>query len=639
MSQPPPSPPSPPSAPPPNHPPYPPLPPVPPPDGLTGYRIWSPGILEVPQYDDAYDGFTVTCQVARCGQAHVVYTAASQLSAHAFVRDLIEKRVYSGSLCPYECQRVVSSHGLSLEEEEAVRNGVGSQTASVQYPGYLEDPVNGLATYARKATAAGFAQTATPIYKKSGLTMAQCGKEMYDHKILAMHGLWVYNHTTSLAARVGECAFYLVARSTLQLGVWRGFTEYAKEVLDLAHIRGRIPTELISVAAAPPRSVACDETTSTVCMYWSEFDLDPTSELGCFPASDGGNVATPTVLLTELGSAGIRYPPPTPPPPTPPTPPPIPASPLSPGGSYVCNARSLPSARYVRDTSGLRISPPAPPGGVNPALVAAFSPVEVESRKVVCWRWDEGGLWPPVNAHQDAYESQPVCGDINSREIRWEDDFRQSKLYDIYRSKLNTDTCRSASNGICEDGGKGDTHNYQHFLWVSNGMSIARDSEKSTWSFNRMEYTHIIPAPGQYVYVHAWQTEANSGCYLTGSECTVGYDTNGNNRAQSRPGRLTVTSSGTNTLFGVNADNQERPFFTAESLTNAQIQAIDVNGITTYCRETSTANCVTEALGCPSEAIADTETFPCSWNMWALGASEGTPYCDLGTDRSDCGDR
>ena len=309
-SPPPPSPPSPPSAPPPTFPPYPPLPPVPPPDEFSGYRVWRPGVLDVPEYDDDLEAFKITCRVARCGQPHLVYASGSQLAAHSFVRELIENGVYSRSLCPYECQRVVRSHGLSDEDEAAIRDGVGSQTAAVQYPGYLDDPVNGLATYAHKATAAAFAQTAMPIYKRSGLTMAQCGKEMHDHKILAMHGLWVYNHTTPLAARVGECAFYLVARSTLQLNVWKGFTEYAKEILDLAHMRARVPEQLISAVAAPSKSLSCDEGTSKVCMFWSEFDLDHKTEIGCFPAVDGSNIATPTVLLTELGSAGIACKPP-----------------------------------------------------------------------------------------------------------------------------------------------------------------------------------------------------------------------------------------------------------------------------------------------------------------------------------------
>ena len=319
-------------------------------------------------------------------------------------------------------------------------------------------------------------------------------------------------------------------------------------------------------------------------------------------------------------------PPPTPPPPTPPTPPPVPVSPLAPGDAYVCNPRSLPSAKYVRDTSNLVYSPPPPPGGAIGPASAENHPVLIDNRKVVCWRWDQAGLWPPVNAHQDAYQSQEVCGGINSRQVRWEDDFRQSKLQDIYRSKLNDNTCRSANNGRCEDGGKGDSTNYQHFLWKSNGVSMTNFGTYSEWGFNRMEYTHIKPATGQFVYVHNWQTEPNSGCYKVDSSCFSGdFATDYWLYAYSRPGRLTVTSSGTLTATGTNADSQERPYFVAKSMTSAE-----AGRNTSYCPAPSTASCSTVALGCPTEDFAF--PFPCSENIWALGASEGTPTCDYGTE-------
>ena len=305
-SPPPPSPPAPPNAPPPGTPPYPPLPPVPPPSETSGYRTWFPGVLQVPQYDENYGGYTITCRVARCGRPHVIYASGSQLDAHSMVRQLIEKNVYGASLCPFECQRVVHRHGLSVEEESAVIDGVGSQVASIQYAGYLDDPALGASSYAHKSRAPEFFRTAKAVYKKSGLTVDQCSREMRDHRILAMHGLWIFNHTTSLAARLGECLFYLVARSTLQLNVWKAAVEYEKEIFDLGHARARLRENLVGATAAPSTAFACDPATSRACMFWSEFDLDHQSELGCFPAVDGGNIATPTVIMAELGTAGIK---------------------------------------------------------------------------------------------------------------------------------------------------------------------------------------------------------------------------------------------------------------------------------------------------------------------------------------------
>jgi hypothetical protein len=279
---------------------------VPPPDGLTGFRIWGPDVISVPEFDTDLGGYVIKCRVSQCAAAKVVYVSGSQTAAHAMARSLVEKGVYAGSLCPYECTRRVTLHGLSHDEESSIRDGVGSPTAALQYSGHADDPILGLATYAKKAAASAFSDTAKAIHRQSGLTIEQCSKELHDHKLLAMHGLWVYNHTTSLDARVGECGFYLAARSTLQLNVWKAFFSYAQEILDLGHVRSVDPKELVSAVAAPSEVETCDPLTSKVCMLWSEFDLDHVTELGCFPATDGGNVATPTVILNELGENGIK---------------------------------------------------------------------------------------------------------------------------------------------------------------------------------------------------------------------------------------------------------------------------------------------------------------------------------------------
>lgn len=578
----------------------------------------------MPEFDDELGGYVVTCRVSQCAAAKVVYVSGSQTAAHAMARSLVDKGVYRASLCPYECTRKVTLHGLDHDEESSVRDGVGSPTAGLQYLGYKDDPVLGLATYAKKAAASEFSETAKTIHRQSGLTIEQCSKEVHDHKLLAMHGLWVYNHTTSLDARVGECAFYLAARSTLQLNVWKAFFSYAQEILDLGHVREVDPTELVAAVAAPSEVEVCDPQTSKVCMLWSEFDLDHSSEIGCFPASDGSNVATPTVMMQELGENGIKYPPPAPPPPEPPYAPAIPDLPIVPGGAFVCNPKSLPSATFVRDHSLLHANPPSPPSGT---AVGILDPVNVANKQVVCWRWDEAGLWPPVSSHQDAYEEQEVCGGISSREVRWEDDFRQSKLHDIYRSRLNDDTCRSANDGICQDGGYGDARpGRTDFHWASPAFSlISVTGTHSRWKFNGMEAHHQAPAVGQTVYVHALEQASNSAaCFQTNSHCTESAFVS-TNFGTSRPGRLIVIEQGTED-FNVGTTVTQRPYFIAESA--GANDDPSRNAIT--CNPTSTAACPNSGSGICNSDFALT-TSPCSQNMWATGASD-PGNCPYGTE-------
>jgi hypothetical protein len=314
-------------------------------------------------------------------------------------------------------------------------------------------------------------------------------------------------------------------------------------------------------------------------------------------------------------------PPPTPPPPKPPYTPPLPDLPIAPGGAFVCNPKSLPSSTFVRDHSLLRTSPPSPPPG---AAVATLDIPYVDNRPVVCWRWDEKGLWPPVSSHQDAYEEQEVCGGISAREVRWEDDFRQSKLYDIYRSRLNEDTCRSANDGVCQDGGLGDSRpSRTDYFWKANAMNLlAVSGSYSRWEFKAMEFHHVQPAVGQHIYVHALEQHGQSGCGQTSSRCTSDAFTS--HFGESRPGRLVVHVSGTN------AEGNERPFFQAESV------ADEASRNTIDCAVTNTIDCavVGGTAGCYTDAFPG----PCSENIWAVGASDPA-NCPYGTDRTDCGDR
>lgn len=349
-----------------------------------------------------------------------------------------------------------------------------------------------------------------------------------------------------------------------------------------------------------------------------------------------GPLPFPTQPYSMLEPCALTDPPPTPPPPKPPYMPPIPDLPIVPGGAFVCNPKSLPSATFVRDHSRLHSNPPSPPAGT---AIASLDPVNVANKQVVCWRWDEGGLWPPVSSHQDAYEEQEVCGGISSREVRWEDDFRQSKLYNIHRSRLNDDTCRSANDGVCQDGGYGDARpGRTDFHWASPAFRLEGSDpidKSSRWKFNGMEAHHAVPAVGQNIYLHAVeQRPLSEQCFNTGSLCTQSAfepDMFG----KSRPGRLVVTSSGMEE-FNVGTTVVPRPFFTAESAYTGR-NAIDCQDtLKGECADSGQGLCNTDHLytlcANSGEGICSMHWLrECSQNMWATGASDPA-NCPYGTE-------
>lgn len=517
---PPPSPPTPPSAPPPQDPPLPPFPPAPPPDERSGWRLWSPGAIRAPQYDPVLEKYVITCQVEGCGDPIPVWESVSQMATAVMARELLLKDVYKRSVCPFECERHVVRHGLSVESENNVIDGAGLVAAGFEYESLSESP-HGLSTFeARSDRVRG--TLVRSLWREADLSLDVCSDRIQKRRLLCPHGLWVYTSTTSTAYRVGDCICTLATRSQLQGSVMRAFFQHASSVTSLSHFQWT-HEEIRVAVSSPGDGLECDEETSRACAFWSEFALDEDSELGCFPSTDGDNVVTPQILLESLVEGGVEYPPPSPPPPSPPVVPPAPVTPPSP---YTCSARALPSVENVKDHSS---------GTWDPN-----DPVAREARSVPCWRWDEKGIWPPRQTHQDAYEELEVCGWRSSRSIRWEGGFRQPTLDSIYRNRFNDDTCIWANDGVCQDGGDGD---YQPFATTVFEPRSARILPGQVFDFRRIESDVVLPSVGSYLMISLtdWvETVAQNHPVLNPIEVCLqgGYQ-------NSQTGPLRVTAVGT----------------------------------------------------------------------------------------------
>jgi hypothetical protein len=109
---PPPSPPSPPPPPPVPNPPLAPLPPAQPP--FATLRIWGPELLATPETDE--DGrFAITCAIEGCAAPLPVFKSSSQVAIVQKISQLASDGVLARSVCPFECAREVSSHGLGFD--------------------------------------------------------------------------------------------------------------------------------------------------------------------------------------------------------------------------------------------------------------------------------------------------------------------------------------------------------------------------------------------------------------------------------------------------------------------------------------------------------------------------------------------
>ena len=441
-----------------------PLPPAPPPEERQGYRVWGPSALMVPTKDALLDEYAITCTIESCHGPVTVWSSPAGYATQRMSQQLLLQKVFLNSLCPYECTRTARWHGVDARTEHHVQNGVGLTDAVLSYPGHVESPEYGMWSFERaKSDVNTFRGAVVPFHKTESLTFDECRIQFAAQRNVAPHAVWLYRNVTEFGRRTGQCIYYYVGSNELQEGVWRGFYRHASQTTDLSHFASVEIRNFYAALSDAHREMPCNGDTSKVCFLWSEFDLDEQTELGCFPNTDGTNIVSPTELLANLRSAGIAYPPPSPPPPFPPEPPPSPSTPRT---DSVCSILALPSAEFVVDHS----NPPE-------ESLQTTSPTARSSKFVPCWRWDEKLLWPPRQAHLDVFEPVDECAGKSSLSIRWNDGFRQSLLSEEYYIRHNNDTCEYTNDGVCNDGGDGDTHIHKEngFSFLGRGVHIQND--------------------------------------------------------------------------------------------------------------------------------------------------------------------
>ena len=672
----------------------------PPPDERSGWRAWAPSALRAPAYDADLKQYVISCEVEGCAGPIPIWRAAapprrpsaaqpppsrrpaacrresgSSTSTAIMARELMQKDVFKRSVCPYECERRVVRHGLGTEEENNVIDGAGLVAAAFEYESSSESP-HGLSTFeVRSDRVRG--TLVRSLWREPDLGLEECAVKIQKRRLVCPHGLWLHTSTSSTARRLGDCVCALASRSKLQASVTRAFFRHASSVTSLPHFQWT--HEQIRVAlTSPADGLECDAESSRLCLFWSEFDLDEDSELGCYPTTGGDNVVTPQVILESLLEAGVEYPPPSPPPPSPPSAPPAPVQPPSP---YTCSAKALPSAEHVKDHSG--------------GLWDGAAPHLRTSRSVPCWRWDEGGAWPPRQAHQvrphalhstanpavspaaasqDVFEELEVCGWQSSRSIRWADGFRQPILDSILRNRFNDDSCYLKEDGVCQDGGDGDFQSSaSHVYKPKSARTIAPVNGRDAFEFERIETYEPLPAVGSHLMISLvdyWDALGSFGD-------TVNY------------GDSTVTESfescfGIRGTWPVCVSRDDHPmvglrnqclngFHDSHRLAqNAQTGPLEVTKVETYSEnggtfiritaiavetgyvEASGGRCwegcgfqESSPLGCgPCDGYAQkhhpgwtsADGFDCL-DVTGVILQTVQPQCSYGTDRTDCGDR
>ena len=390
---PPPSPPSPPSPPPSPPPPATPFPPATPPQFGTPIRTFAPALLEVPAAN-AEGMFEITCAVDGCGAGLPIFKSSSQIAVVAKMQEMVESGVTTRSACAFECARAVTSHALDADTFVQLFTTSTLTQALFSYPRLSDkqqavadvegtDDAN-LGSTTAQNTASGYVQL-NEIARFTQATMTECGEFMEDRKTIAMHAVWMFNHTEPGMLPTGDCVLFLAARDTFQQTLWQSFFEHARTVVDVPHFSTAVPSSDAVAEAVPRHGLDCefgyttpvsgesiDQLTDTswrACLWWSEFTSDPQDELACSPDNDGGNIVTPMKMLSDLRALGIKYPPPSPPPPPPP---PTTVSPPPPDENFQCAAGILPRAPSTTS--------------VNVAK---------------CWEWSRGVHWPPFAVHGD----------------------------------------------------------------------------------------------------------------------------------------------------------------------------------------------------------------------------------------------
>ena len=291
--------------------------------------------------------------------------------------------------------------------QENLLGGLGLDGEEFNYPGHAQAGKG----FSRFSYGTGRGRMLHALHMSHGVTLDQCDEIVERHQLLAPHGVWLVDAAhgdasvaTASAERLGDCGLFLATRSAVDAQIWSAFYEYARFVLRLGHVDTWLDTDILAAVVHSSEEGPCNPSTSKVCLWWSEFDLDD-EEYSCRPRRDASNIVTPSILLTTLASNDVAYPPPSPPPPKPPFAPP---PPVPPPGAIRCELSGIAS------TDGLRV--PA-----YDAVLDRYVPVQKK-----CWRWDPANDWPPFAVHRDIYEPADRCSGQNSRDVRWNGGFKQS---------------------------------------------------------------------------------------------------------------------------------------------------------------------------------------------------------------------
>ena len=330
---------------------------------------------------------------------------------------MIDQGTYRDSVCPYECSRRVIRHQVVPTNENNLFGGIGLDGERLNYPGYTESRLG----FSRFEVGIGIGDPVPVMHMSHNVSMDECHDIVERHKLLSPHGVWLINKdiedTPNLAAaeRIGDCGLFLVTRTVIDFRLWRAFYDYSRFVMRLGHFDAWLDSDVRTAAVGSSSEADCSGSTSRVCIWWSEFDLDE-QEFSCRPNHEASNVITPAKLLLALEQADVGYPPPNPPPPEPPTAPPHPSPPP---GQLRCELSA------IATTQGRKV-PGATRAAGDAAVQLAGELYEFVDQK--CWRWDPANNWPPFVAHRDLYRENPRCGDVRSRDIQWGGGFSQSLM-------------------------------------------------------------------------------------------------------------------------------------------------------------------------------------------------------------------
>ena len=247
---------------------------------------------------------------------------------------MIDQGTYLSSACPYECSRRITRHGVVESNAANMLSGLGLLGEGFAYPGHADDPDLGFSRFATSGDIAS--QQLHTLSMSRNVTMDQCDDIVREHQILSPHGVWLVHEAhddpkklTASVERVGDCGLYLAARSPVDADIWRAFYKYARFVLRLGHVDRWVDEDIRAALVHSSVENECSSSTSRVCVWWSEFDLDD-EEYSCRPKSDASNIITPSILLATMAKSNMAYPPPPPPPPPPTTQPTAISTPATP---------------------------------------------------------------------------------------------------------------------------------------------------------------------------------------------------------------------------------------------------------------------------------------------------------------------